>query len=159
MTTSSFSLFSGWWLAGFLGANHASVLYSGNRGAVAYENTVAAADETSFGWIEYGNPHSTMGNGDLMDHKVDFVIEGKSVFDWMDHDDAIVETVAYTADGAPACVGATPCGPYYIYPTDLGSYPSGAKSDAAKAAKTINKTITNPMSANLLRTKRRHASR
>ena len=127
MTTSSFSLFSGWWVAGFLGANHASVLYSGNRGAVAYENAVAAADETSFGWIEYGNPHSTMGNGDLMDHKVDFVIEGKSVFDWMDHDDAIVETVAYTADGAPACVGATPCGPYYIYPTDLGSYPSGAK--------------------------------
>ncbi|KAH8095960.1 3'-tRNA processing endoribonuclease [Aureococcus anophagefferens] len=42
------------------GANHASYMTGGERGAVAY-----ADDEGS--WVEYGSPYSTMGQGDIED--------------------------------------------------------------------------------------------
>ena len=49
----------------------------GSRGTVAWEDSAAT-------WIEYGNPHSTMGQGDLEDYAVDFLVSGKETFDWLD---------------------------------------------------------------------------
>ncbi len=38
------------------GAYHASVMTGGSRGATAWKDAIAT-------WSEYGNPHSTMGQG------------------------------------------------------------------------------------------------
>ena len=71
-----------------------------------------------------------MGRGEFdgaFGKQVDIVIEGKSVFDWMDHDATIEEVDAFSVVGAALCTDATPCGPFFIYPTDLGSFPADAK--------------------------------
>ena len=57
-------------------ANHASVMNGWARGSVAWE-------DNPDGWVEYGNPHSTMGNGDLEYFQADFMTPLKLIFDWI----------------------------------------------------------------------------
>jgi len=51
-------------------------MQSGSRGAVAWKDSSAT-------WAEYGNPHSTMGNGRIDTVQADFLIVGKQVLDWI----------------------------------------------------------------------------
>lgn len=57
-----------------MGSNHAAIIQSGSRGAKAWND---AKDE--WDWIEYGNPHSTMGQGEFIDYDADFVVAGKVI--------------------------------------------------------------------------------
>ena len=90
-----------------LGAEHASSMYGGSRGAVAWEDSEST-------WVEYENPHSTMGNGDLEESKGDFVAAGKYIFDWIDASH-IVEIEPFGGRGDSQC---SPCGPYNLARTD-----------------------------------------
>ena len=60
-----------------------------------------------------------MGSGDLSsdDTSAHFLIEGKVVFDWLD-DSFIQEVEPYDDANARLC---SPCGPYYLQPTDDGT--------------------------------------
>ena len=54
-----------------LGANHASLMSGGARGAVAWKDSPGT-------WSEYGNPHSVMGRGSAEGStRADYLIEGK----------------------------------------------------------------------------------
>ncbi len=62
------------------GANHASVINGGSRGRVAW------VDSATANVVEYGNPHSLMGQGDITVtpmNAAQFLVEGKAVFDWV----------------------------------------------------------------------------
>ena len=96
-----------------LGANHASIIVQGARGAVAW------GVDTDAGWVEYGNPHTTMGKGGT---STDFLLEGKSVFDWIGSTE-VAEVIPFDAFGIGQC---NPCGPYQLQPTDTGSYPGSS---------------------------------
>jgi hypothetical protein len=126
------------------GAEHASLMSGGSRGACAWK-------DSSLTWEEYGDPHSVMGSsGDGGGGIGEFEIEGKAVYDWVG--DATGFHLVQPYSGITSqCLAA--CGPYVIcisekyirmythdccdvsvpltrfkvYPTDLGSYPAGAK--------------------------------
>ena len=64
------------------GASHASYMTGGTRGAVAYNDNEGS-------WVEYGNPYSTMGQGDFEDAEpygslAPFLSSTKMIFDWID---------------------------------------------------------------------------
>ena len=77
------------------GANHASVMDGKSRGAVAW----ADAPNT---WVEYGNPHSVMGNGDETMFAADFMLPLKLVFDWIGERD-VVRVTPFDAMGVGGC--------------------------------------------------------
>ena len=111
-----------------LGASHASYMTSGSRGAVAWED-----DPDS--WVEYGNPHTTMGQGSLA--TTDFLVEGKSVFDWIGPSE-FVEITPFDELGIGQC---NPCGPYEIHPTDAGSFTAGNKLGVQLSTDTSNRCV------------------
>ena len=55
-----------------MAANHAAIIKTGSRGANAWNDAASEYD-----WVEYGNPHSTMGQGDFIDFKAEFIVAGK----------------------------------------------------------------------------------
>ena len=88
-----------------LGAHHASTMTGGHRGAAAWR------DDTD-NWLEYGSPHSTMGNGQWND----FVVESKIMFGWVP--EANVESLApFDSAGLAQCT-ARDCGPFWLLPSD-----------------------------------------
>ena len=101
------------------GALHASYIDDGARAAVAWGSS------SSTGWIEYGNPHSTMGQGNMWTssgapQNPDFMVEGKTTYDWLG--DAEMSDVApYNSGNSPTCVD---CGTFELWPTDTGVLPS-----------------------------------
>ena len=109
------------------GANHASYMTGGERGAVAY-----ADDEGS--WVEYGSPYSTMGQGDIEDDlgaSAQFLASTKMVFDWID-DDQVEWLEPYDfADGSAQC---NPCGPYTLNRIDDGTLPAEGDGTVAVVA-------------------------
>lgn len=82
---------------------------------------ILTKDDTA-SWVEYGNPHSTMGQGDLEDFRADFLIEGKAVFDWLDADE-IQQVAPFDADGNGNCDAG--CGPYTLSRTDSDTATKG----------------------------------
>ena len=100
----------------FAGADHASFANNdGSSGAVAW--WLDATDDDT--WREYANPYSVMGSGGLSSDEISsqYLIEGKIVFDWLD-DSYIAEIEPYDDLNNSLC---TPCGPYYLQPTDDGT--------------------------------------
>jgi hypothetical protein len=71
--------------------------------------------------ISSGNPHSTMGKGDLESVQADFMAPLKLVFDWMD-ETSVQEVEPYTADGVGLC--DPECGPFTLARTDSGVKPT-----------------------------------
>jgi hypothetical protein len=84
-------------------------MYGGSRGAKAWTD----AYDT---WVEYGNPHSTMGQGDLEEYQVDFLVSGKKTFDWLDESN-FVQFTPYDSNGYLKSLDS---GPFLLYPTDTG---------------------------------------
>jgi hypothetical protein len=99
------------------GANHASVMDGASRGAVAW------VDDPE-GFVEYGNPHSTMGNGDLEYFQADFMLPLKLVFDWVGDRD-IWRATPFDEVGVGGCDSG--CGPLKIGPGDSGSRTEGVR--------------------------------
>ena len=101
-----------------LGANHASIMSGGSRGAKAWK-------DSSNTWSEYGNPHSTMGAGNIDKVQADFMIPSKVTFDWAPTS-VLREVVPFSSTGAALC-GKPSCGPFFLTATDTGSTsPTGA---------------------------------
>mmetsp|Transcript_28210 Transcript_28210/g.36471 ORF Transcript_28210/g.36471 Transcript_28210/m.36471 type:complete len:618 (+) Transcript_28210:151-2004(+) len=108
------------------GANHASIMSGGARGAKAWV-------DSSNTWSEYGNPLSAMGSGSA-ESRNDVVIQGKIVFDWLAVSQ--VSTVTpFSSTGASNCLPS--CGPYMIRPTDK------SKSSTSKLALQISTSRAN----------------
>jgi len=118
-----------------LGANHASYLTNTDgRGAAAFGDVDALSAQSD--WVEYGSPHSTMGQGDFMDFQADFVIEGKAVFDWVS-DAEMAEVTPFDSNGVGLC---KPCGPFFLSPTDATTKPaSGATMGLSIVTATANR--------------------
>ena len=85
-------------------------------------------------WVEYGNPHSFMGQGEFLNIAADVLIEGKAVFDWIS-DAEMVEVTPFNEFGVGLC---NPCGPFEIQPTDTGSFPEGSKLGIQLYTSTFN---------------------
>ncbi|KAJ8605632.1 hypothetical protein CTAYLR_000112 [Chrysophaeum taylorii] len=99
------------------GANHASYMTGGRRGAYVY----ADASNT---WSEYGSPHSTMGQGDIEDGPghAHFMVANKVVFDWIP-DNVIKTLTPYDFNGLSFC---HPCGPFELLLVDSKELPTAA---------------------------------
>ena len=61
-----------------IAAYHAAIITTGSRGAKAWNDGNSAGYPD---WIEYGNPHSTMGSGKIEDFDADFLVAGKIMAD------------------------------------------------------------------------------
>ena len=109
-----------------LGAKHASIMLGGTRGAKAWK-------EEPRSWVEYGNPHSTMGMGPIAN--ADFMVEGKVVFDWVYAKGGDVIKV----DAPAAC--SPYCGPWNLAAVDNGSLSSGANVGVQIATSTPGRYV------------------
>ena len=69
---------------------------------------------------EYGNPFSTMGNGNWND----FLVEGKIAFGWIG-EEHIVDVTAYSDVGIGNC-DPTDCGPFKLAPSDVATKADGS---------------------------------
>jgi hypothetical protein len=61
-----------------IAAWHAAIITTGSRGAKAWNDGNSAGYPD---WIEYGNPHSTMGSGEIVEFDADFLVAGKIMAD------------------------------------------------------------------------------
>eukprot|EP00633_Aureoumbra_lagunensis_P007374 CAMPEP_0197323350 /NCGR_PEP_ID=MMETSP0891-20130614/70465_1 /TAXON_ID=44058 ORGANISM="Aureoumbra lagunensis, Strain CCMP1510" /NCGR_SAMPLE_ID=MMETSP0891 /ASSEMBLY_ACC=CAM_ASM_000534 /LENGTH=987 /DNA_ID=CAMNT_0042815977 /DNA_START=1700 /DNA_END=4664 /DNA_ORIENTATION=+ len=100
------------------GANHASLMSGGSRGAKAYE-------DSSNSWVENGNAHSTMGRGNHEANGVyyrgyaEFMASSKIIFDWLSGSGEIASVTPYSySSGEAFC---SPCGPITLQATDAGT--------------------------------------
>jgi hypothetical protein len=95
-----------------VGANHASIMNGGSRGAVAWK-------DSSNTWVEYGNPHTCMGQARIDATTPDYLIVGKQVLDWMP-ESSLATVSPFSGSGC-----SNRCGPWLLQPTDTGSKGGG----------------------------------
>uniref|UniRef100_A0A7S3JYX6 Peptidase M11 gametolysin domain-containing protein n=1 Tax=Aureoumbra lagunensis TaxID=44058 RepID=A0A7S3JYX6_9STRA len=101
-----------------LGAEHASLMSGGAKGAKAYIDSLDT-------WSEYGNAHSTMGRGNHEANGVyyrgyaEFMASSKIIFDWLSGSGEIASVTPYSySSGEAFC---SPCGPITLQATDAGT--------------------------------------
>ena len=96
-------------LAFCVGIYHATRYDSGSYGRVIAETMFATYDSTPPpGYVEYGSPVSPMGQGGTPDAQ--FLVPAKLVLDWVPESSVVRVPLGE----------CSPCGPYYLQPTDSG---------------------------------------
>ena len=104
-----------------IGLNHGARLTSQNRGRVLAETTFvdAWASTRPLGYQEYGSLVTLMGKGETPSAQP--MLPGKLMMEWASRD-AVVRVEQPDGCG----VSGETCGPYYLQPTDSGTFDSGA---------------------------------